>query len=71
MRQITKFEADDGTVFDTEAAAVAHDNLNALGDWYEENKLYGMCDGCRIEWDDLLEWCQQNKDKLKEILAAC
>lgn len=48
MKKVTKFEADDGTVFDTEEAALAHDNLQALSEWYEAHKLYGMYEGCRI-----------------------
>ncbi len=71
MKKVTKYEANDGTVFDTEKAALAHDKLDELGEWYEENKLYGMSEGCRIEWDDFIEWCSDNKGKLKEIIASC
>lgn len=71
MKKVTKYEAKDGTIFDTEAVALAHDKLDALGEWYEDNKLYGMSEGSRIDWDDFLEWVQQHKDKLKEIIAAC
>lgn len=71
MKKLTKYEANDGTIFDTEAAALAHDNLDVLGEWYEDNKLYGMSAGSRIDWEDFIEWVQQHKDKLKEIIAAC
>ena len=71
MKKVMKFEANDGAVFDTEEAALAHDKLTELAEWYEENKLYGMYEGCRIEWDGFIEWCGDNKSKLKEILAAC
>ena len=71
MKKVTKFEANDGTIFDTEKAALAHDRLNDLGEWYDDHKLYGMYEGCRIEWEDFLEWCQQHKEKIKEIIAAC
>jgi hypothetical protein len=71
MKKVTKFEANDGTVFDTEESALAHEKLDDLGEWYEYNKLYGRAEGCRIDWDGFLEWCQHHKEKLKEILAAC
>lgn len=71
MKKVTKFESNDGTIFDTEKAALEHDKLTTLAEWYEENKIYGMYEGCRIEWSDFIEWCGDNKGKLKEILAVC
>lgn len=71
MKKVTKFEADDGSVFDNEKEAAAHDKLLRLSEWYEGHKLYGCQDGCRIEWDDFLDWCSENKAKLKEIISSC
>jgi hypothetical protein len=71
MMRVVRFEANDGTEFKSEGEALARDKLLSLAEWYEKNKLYGSCDGCRIEWDDLLEWCKDNKKELKEILSAC
>lgn len=71
MKKVTKFEANDGRIFDTEEAALAHEKLNALSEWYYDNKLYGKYEGSHIDWDDFLEWIEKHNDKLKEIIAAC
>ncbi len=68
MKQVVKFEADDGTVYDTEAEAVAHDNRLSLSVWYEDNKLYGQWEGSQISWHDFLDWCTTHKDKLKFLV---
>lgn len=70
MKKVTKYEANDGTICDTEDQALARDDLIDLEQWYEDNKLYGGPVGCRIDWDDLLEWLQENKAKVIKILAA-
>ena len=67
MKKVTKFEADDGSVFDTDAQALAHDELCLLEQWYEDNKLYCGPAGCRIDWDDLLEWFKDNKSWQKQF----
>ena len=70
MKKVTKFESDDGTLFDTEQEALAHDKLEALREWYEENKIYGYYQGCRIDWSEFLEWLIYNKEKMRDILSA-
>lgn len=70
MRKVLKYEADDGTPCDTEEQALARDELLKLEKWYEDNKLYGGILGCRIEWEDLVEWLQENKAEVIKILAA-
>ncbi len=71
MKAVTKFEADDGTIFDTEKAAMAHDRLCCIRKWYASHMLYGNYEGSRIEWEDFLEWCAQHKRELKEIIEIC
>lgn len=70
MREITMFEADDGTVFNTAAAAIAHEKVSEIGAWYEKNKLYGRYEGCRIEWSEFYEWCSENRARLDQLLTA-
>lgn len=70
MRKVLKYEADDGTICDTEEQALARDELLKLEKWYEDNKLYGGILGCRIEWEGLVEWLQYNKAEVIKILAA-
>ena len=70
MKKVTKFESDDGTLFDTEQEALAHDKLEALQEWYAGNKIYGGGYSCSIDWYDFLDWFTDNKAKVGEILSA-
>ena len=67
MKPVTKYEANNGTVCDTPEEADYLDKMDAFGEWYEKRKLYG--EGL-VHWDDLLEWLQRHKEKVKEILEA-
>jgi len=66
--QVTMYETRDGEFFHSQAEAEDHDKFLYFGDWYEENKLYGNTDGCRIEWKDLIEWLQENKKEVKQLM---
>jgi len=68
MKKVIKYEATDGTIFDYEHKAKAHEELILMAEWYENNKLYGNIAGCRIEWEDLFEWLQDNKSTIIKIL---
>jgi len=68
MKKEIKYKALDGTLFDFEREAIAHDEKFLMAEWYEENKLYGNIDGCRIEWEDLFEWIQDNKSTILKII---
>ncbi len=67
MKKVTMYKTNDGTVFDTEAEATKHEKIFELGEWYDNNPLFG--DGT-VDFEDLLEWCQDNKAKVKEMLAV-
>lgn len=71
MKKVTRFMTDDGEVFATTEQATNHENEVRLCAWYEDNKLYGMYEGCRIEWPELIEWCSTNREKVQAILNAC
>ena len=70
VKKVIKFEAGDGTLFDFERDALAHNALLRIEDWYENEKLYGSTEGCRIEWRDLIDWITEHKQHVKCILAA-
>jgi len=70
MKKVTKFEANDGSLHDTKESAEKRNSLNDLKSWYEENKLYGKSIGCKIEWEDLIEWLFENEEEVQEILKA-
>lgn len=71
MEPITAFKTSDGEVFMTEKEALFHEKLCEMREWYEDHMLYGGVLGCRIEWDDLVDWLQDNRDEVKTILAVC
>ncbi len=67
MKKVTKYEASDGTVFDTETEAINHEKLIELEEWYETNGLLGIR-GEDTDWGEFLEWCCTHKKKVKEVL---
>lgn len=71
MKQIPMWEANDGSVHRDKKDAEKRDALMELEAWYNANKLYGSSVGCRIEWEEFLEWCQDNKQKIMQIIKAC
>jgi hypothetical protein len=56
MKKVEKYETEDGRVFDTAREASQYESLLALESWYEDNKLYGSSDGCRIDWENFRDW---------------
>ena len=71
MKKITKYEANDKSLHDTEQEAAARDRLLELEIWYKSNKLYtdGTFSYCQeVSWSDLLEWIKEHKGQLQEIL---
>jgi len=69
IEETTLFRTVDGTLHNTRQKAVAHERVLELKDWYEDNKIYGNSDGCKIEWETLLEWLEDNKEA-REILVS-
>ena len=63
-----RYLSKDGKEHKTVQAAINHNKLIELCKWYEGNKIYGRYEGCRIEWEDFIEWCNDNKKELKNIL---
>ena len=68
MKKVEMYEANDGSIHYTEKEAKNRDKLLELEEWYEENKLFGRFDGCKIEWEDLIEWISENKEIVQELL---
>ena len=64
------FETADGCIFESILEAVKHEKRLSLIDWYEDNKLYGNYEGCKIEWEDLIEWITTNKKEVIDILKV-
>ena len=68
MREVIRFEANDGSVFLTSEEAIRHDELLAIIAWYNDNKLYGTYGS--IEWGDVWDWLTRHREKLNEILSV-
>ena len=71
MMKVTRFRSIDGKVFSTETECKNWESKVRLSKEYEDNKLYGMYEGCRIEWKDFIEWVSDNKDMVRAILDVC
>lgn len=68
MKTITKYIANDGKEFANELECLLHEDILKLENIYENNKLYGNYDGCRIEFSDLVEWINCNWDFVKKLM---
>lgn len=68
MKEKRIFEADDGTIFSSMKEVLDYEKILTIKDWYENNKIYGSFEGCKIEWEDLLDWLDENKDKVLALL---
>jgi len=68
MEKILRFKSDNGVEFDTEKEAKYHDNMLKFEQWYEKNKLYGNIAGSCVDWDDLIDWLQNNRAEIKKLL---
>ena len=70
MRPITKYEAEDGTIHDTEAQAYAHEQIQSIRKWYEDNTIYGNVMGCRIDFKELHDWLKKHHGQVTALLTA-
>ena len=68
MREVVKFEADDGTLWNDADQAKIRDKYCQLAKEYENIKLYGDTAGCRIEWKDLIDWVSDNTEFVQQLL---
>ena len=68
MKEVTKIETIDGRLFDTVHEAREHEQFVEFSKWYEDNKIYGSYEGCKIEWEDFWEWVKENRAEVKKML---
>ncbi len=67
IKQVTKFETEDGECFDTEKEAERHEAELTLANWCEKNKLYSS-NGSYIYPEDFLEWFKKHRSELLNFL---
>lgn len=70
MERVTCFKTRDGKIFDQEDDAVKHELLLDFRGWYEENKIYGKYEGCKIEVKEIEAWIAENVKELWAFLDA-
>ena len=68
MRIIIKYISNNGKEFNIEEEALAEDEIYKVESWYEKHKLYGRFEGCKIEWEDFIEWLTDNQLIIKDLL---
>jgi len=68
MKEVVKYEADDGTVFDTAEEAKVHEKLLDIRHNYEFNKLYGKYEGSSVEFEGLIAWFDDNLELASDLL---
>ena len=68
MKKIEVYKTDDGKIFEKFGRACFHEKMLRLEQWYEDNKLPGTYEGCRIEWENFRDWFLENRNVLREVL---
>lgn len=60
IKQVNSFQTSDGQLFEQEEQAATHQARLDFMEWYERNRIYGRCEGCRIEFSELESWLREN-----------
>ena len=60
MKKVTKYEANDGTLFNDEASCISYDNRKAVIERME-NELYLR----EMDTEELYDWIMNNKNLFK------
>jgi len=66
----TIYVTQDGREFMSKDLAKRHEAKLFFREWYEDEKLYGNSEGCRIDAEDMLEWLLAHEAKLR-LLFGC
>lgn len=74
MKQVTMYEADDGTVFDNEPTCRAYEARNEAEDlfidWYDSTDgMYSTTTSGLIEADQMVTWLRDNAFHVAELLG--
>lgn len=73
VQAVQMYESSDGKVFRELADAEYHESVLAFTEWYENNKIYGGFEGCKIESEYFLDWLdnldEEGRRWLKKVLG--
>lgn len=70
IKTVEVYEVESGEVFNDLRQAKAFEKILKFNKWYENNKLYGNFDGCRIEAEDFIIWLRDNKQEVTKLLKV-
>jgi len=70
MKKIAAYKTTDGKVFEDGDDARRHQARLDMETWYSEHTLYGDCDGSRVEFEDLRDWLEANRDMVLRLLGT-
>ena len=62
MRQVIRYEAEDGSLHLTAESAVRHDKRQELAVWYDEHRL------SHAYWDEFFSWFIRYRRRMRELL---
>ena len=68
MKKVIKYEAQDGTVWDTKREATDREKLCHFREWYLGNNI-STCYG-DVDWEDFLAWATEHRAILKTLVLT-
>ena len=71
MKREYRWVTEDGTTFETEGAARAHERRAQFKAWYEQegHRLYASYSPCpTVHFDDLVAWLRMNRLVVEELI---
>lgn len=67
IKEVTIYEASDGTQFTTEEEAIDHENYIKFRDWYmRDNEL--ICGGTHIGMKTVYDWLIKHKKEAMDLI---
>jgi len=66
-RTVVAYQTEDGKIFSDVKDATNHQNLLEFENWYNANKIYGRYEGCKIEFEEFVQWLKEHKDYLNQF----
>lgn len=66
VKKVERWETKDGQIWDSELTATLHEEYLDLADKCPE--IYGNVEGCKIGWDDIWEWAEENRWFVRDLM---
>lgn len=66
-RTVVAYQTEDEKIFSDVKDATNHQNLLEFKNWYNDNKIYGRYGGCKIEFEEFVQWLKEHKDYINQF----